>query len=226
MTDPNATLIAVLLDRSGSMSTIRDDMQGGFDSFIEKQRDSASPGAQIRVTLAQFDTQYETVYSNVPISEVPPLELSPRGGTALLDGIGHVTNQIGAELAALDEDRRPSRVLVVVITDGRENMSCEFTKEQIRKLVGEQESKWNWTYVFLGANMDAIAESGGLGIGTNSADGTSHSHSLTYSPTRGGTRAAFDALSGATMDYLAAEPEDAPVAFAFSSEQREKAQDK
>ncbi|WFR73707.1 hypothetical protein P9209_09030 [Prescottella defluvii] len=76
MTNPDLTLIAVLLDRSGSMHSIKSDTEGGFDSFIAEQR--AQPGTA-EVTLAQFDREYERVYTTVPIAQVPPLELRPRG---------------------------------------------------------------------------------------------------------------------------------------------------
>lgn len=223
MTDPNSTLIAVLLDRSGSMSTIKSDMEGGFDAFIQTQRENASPSNLIRVSLSQFDTKYETVYSNVPLVEVPPLELSPRGGTALMDGIGRMTNEIGEQLSALDEDQRPAKVLIVVITDGRENSSIEFTRAAVSELIARQEREWNWTYVFLGANMDAVAEGTSIGFGSNLAPGSAHTHSLTYSATRSGTRGAFNALSDATFDYLKADAAAAPVAFAFTDEHREQA---
>lgn len=226
MTDPNSTLIAVLLDRSGSMVSTRSDMEGGFDTFIRQQREEAPPNAVVRVTLAQFDSQYETVYSNRPIADVPPLQLVPRGSTALLDGIGRLTNTVGAELAEMEENNRPSRVLVVVITDGMENSSREFTKDKIQELISQQENVWNWTYVFIGANMDAVSVGGGLGFGSNLAPGSAHTHSLTYEQTSAGTRGAFVALAGATMDWMESEPERGGAAFAFTDEHRERARGK
>ena len=120
MTDPQRTLIAVLLDRSGSMECVKSDTEGGFNAFIDEQR--GEPG-DARVTLAQFDTDYEVVYANRPIADVPPLALQPRGGTALYDALGRLITDVGAELAALPEDERPGTVVVVVLTDGHENSS-------------------------------------------------------------------------------------------------------
>lgn len=225
MTNQNVSLIAALLDRSGSIAATRSDMEGGFDSFVQKQREEAPPNVEVRVTLAQFDTEYETVYRNLPIAEVPPLTLVPRGGTALLDAIGRLTNDIGAELSAMEESERPSRVLVVVVTDGQENSSREFTKNRIQELIAQQESVWKWTYVFIGANMDAVSTGTSLGFGSNLAPGSAHTHSLTYTQTSVGTRGAFEALAGATHDWLSAEPTRGGAAFAFTDEHREKATD-
>src|SRR3954452_12285310 len=112
MTDPQRALIAVLLDRSGSMESIKSDTEGGFNAFVEGQR---SESLDVRVTLAQFDTQYEVVYANRPVGEVPRLELQPRGGTALYDAVGRLITDVGAELAALPDPQRPGRVTVVVL---------------------------------------------------------------------------------------------------------------
>ncbi|MDH6680454.1 hypothetical protein M2284_004683 [Rhodococcus sp. LBL1] len=154
MTNPDLTLIAVLLDRSGSMHSIKSDTEGGFDAFIAEQR--AQPGTA-EVTLAQFDREYERVYTTVPISQVPPLELRPRGSTALLDGIGRFTTEIGEELAARPEAERPGDVIVVVVTDGHENSSTEWTLGSVKDAITRQEQVYGWDYVFLGANMDAVS---------------------------------------------------------------------
>lgn len=144
----------MLLDRSGSMHAIRSDTEGGFDAFIAEQR--AQPGAA-EVTLAQFDREYERVYTARPIAEVPPLELRPRGSTALLDGIGRFTTEIGEELAARPESDRPGHVIVVVVTDGHENSSTDWTLAGVKDAITRQEQVYGWDYVFLGANMDAVS---------------------------------------------------------------------
>src|SRR4030081_224879 len=120
MTNPDLMLIAALLDRSGSMQAIADDTRGGIDTFVAKQRGTA--GSTV-VTLAQFDDEYEMVYQNRPIDDVPALALEPRGTTALLDAIGRFISDIGSGLAALPENDRPGVVMVVVLTDGHENAS-------------------------------------------------------------------------------------------------------
>ena len=93
MTNPNLTHIAFLLDRSGSMHSIKDDTEGGFNAFIAEQRQQ---GGECRVTLAQFDNEYEEVYRDLPLAEVPALRLVPRGSTALLDSIGRLVTSTGS----------------------------------------------------------------------------------------------------------------------------------
>ena len=161
MTNPNYTHIAVLLDRSGSMQAIKSDTEGGFAAFLEEQR--ATPG-RCDLTLAQFDDVYEEVYVAQPLASVPPLVLQPRGMTALLDGIGRLVTTTGERLAALAEAERPGAVLLVIMTDGLENASKEYTLPMIRKLITEQSEVYGWTFVYLGANQDAIAVGQGLGV--------------------------------------------------------------
>jgi hypothetical protein len=184
MTDSNKTLIAALLDRSGSMQSIADDMRGGFDSYIAAER--GQPGVTV-VTLAQFDDQYEVLYQNAPIASVPPLDLQPRGMTALLDAIGRFVTEVGAGLAALPEDQRPGEVTVLVLTDGHENASAEWTKDAVRELISQQETAYGWDFVFLGANMDAIDVGADLGFAAGK--------SLTYDADEDGVQGAWDAVA-------------------------------
>ena len=200
MTDSQRTLIAVLLDRSGSMESIKTDTEGGFDAFIWEQRTQPE---EARVTLAQFDTEYEVVYSNRPIDDVPSLVLQPRGRTALLDGIGRLVTDVGAELADLAEAERPGHVIVVVMTDGYENASREWTLQAVRAVIARQERDYSWDFVFLGANIDAVAVGQGLGFAADK--------SLTYATTDGGVASAM----ASTTSYVSrrrAAPVAAPVA--------------
>lgn len=169
MVDKNKTLIAALLDRSGSMSTRVKSTQDGFDELINGQKNQ--PGTAL-VTLAQFDTIYELVYKNMPVADVPPLQLIPRSMTALNDGIGKLVTDVGAELAALSEDQRPGLVIVVIMTDGMENASREWTAAQIKDLVKEQETKYGWKFIFLGSGIDVQEEATnlrGFGVRTSMA---------------------------------------------------------
>lgn len=155
------TAIMVVLDRSGSMASISDDVRGGFDAFVAEQR--KEPG-EATLTLVQFDTAYEVVYINRPLAEVPPLVHVPRGSTALLDALGRGIVELGEALAKVDEADRPGRVIVVVMTDGHENASREYSRERIAAMVKEQRETYSWEFVFTGANVDAFAEARGLGI--------------------------------------------------------------
>lgn len=184
MTDTTKTLIAALLDRSGSMQGIAADMRGGFDTYIAKE--AAQPGVT-QVTLAQFDDRYEVVFADRPIAGVPPLTLEPRGMTALLDAIGRFVTEVGAGLAALPEDERPGEVTVLVLTDGHENASTEWTVEAVRALIAQQETVYGWDFVFLGANMDAVE------VGTNL--GFAPGKSLTYDADADAVGGAWDAVA-------------------------------
>ena len=158
------TCIAVVLDRSGSMAPRRNDVVGGFNSFLREQK--AQPGDAI-VTLVQFDHEYEIVHDGIPLKEVPELTArtyAPRGNTALLDAVGRAINTVGAKLAATKEKDRPGRVICLIVTDGEENASHEFTKEQIKQMILHQREVYNWDFVFLGANVDAFAEASALGV--------------------------------------------------------------
>jgi hypothetical protein len=161
MTNPHYTHIAVLLDRSGSMQSIKSDTEGGFDAFIAEQR--KHPG-RCDVTLAQFDDAYQEVYVAQPLASVPALDLRPRGTTALLDAVGRLITTTGERLAAMPEDDRPGAVIVVIMTDGLENASHEFTVDSIKKMITEQTETYGWNFVYLGANQDAISVAAGLGV--------------------------------------------------------------
>ena len=155
------TDITMVIDRSGSMQSIQSDAEGGINSFFEQQKQE--PG-EANVTLVQFDTDYEFVHSGVPIRKVPAFKLVPRGATALLDAVGRAVNETGARLAAMDESQRPGLVVFVIVTDGEENSSREFTRDQIRKMVEHQQSAYKWQFTFLAANQDAFAAGGSIGI--------------------------------------------------------------
>ena len=155
------TDITLVVDRSGSMSSIRSDAEGGVNEFIRTQ--AAEPGEAL-LTLVQFDTQYDFVHRGVPIGDVPSYTLQPRGATALLDAVGRAINETGSRLASMTEAERPGLVIFVVMTDGLENSSVEFTKAKIKEMIEHQQQNYNWQFTFLGANQDAFAEAGAMGI--------------------------------------------------------------
>lgn len=165
MTNSDYTAVAVLVDRSGSMGQIREDAEGAINSFIEEQKEQSG---KCTLRLAQFDTTYEDVFKSKDISKVSKYNLQPRGMTALTDGIGKVVTDFGAELRALPENERPANVIVVIVTDGGENSSREFTTDQVHDLIKDQQDKYNWKFLFLAAGQDAIAVGGGYGIGAGS----------------------------------------------------------
>lgn len=155
------TDVTLVVDRSGSMEAIREDAMGGVNRFILDQAEK--PGEAV-LTLVQFDTEYEFIHRAVPIQNVPKYVLTPRGSTALLDAVGRAINETGERLAAMPEADRPGLVVFVVMTDGQENSSREFTKSQIKEKIEHQQSAYAWQFLFLGANQDAFAEAGGMGM--------------------------------------------------------------
>ena len=169
MTRSDLTHLYFLLDRSGSMQSIKTDTEGGFAAFVEEQR--AAPG-ECRVTLAQFDDHYEVVLSDVPVADVGPLVLQPRGSTALLDAIGRLVTDAGASLAALPEAQRPGSVVVAIMTDGDENASREWTRPAIKALLEQQTHAYGWEFLFMGADQDAVEVGSGLGVHAD--------HAVTY----------------------------------------------
>ncbi len=155
------TDVTLVVDRSGSMESVRTDAEGGVNAFIQEQ--AKQPGEAL-LTLVQFDTEYEFVHRAVPMQKVPPYVLTPRGWTALLDAVGKAINETGERLAKMAEKDRPGLVVFVILTDGLENSSKEFSKAQIKQMIERQQSQYNWKFTFLGANQDAFAEAGSLGI--------------------------------------------------------------
>ena len=212
------THIIMVLDRSGSMGSVWDDTMGGFNSFIKAQK--KVPGVAT-VSLVQFDDQYEPLLDFIPLKEVKPLTREtyiPRGMTALLDAIGRTMVKEGEKLAAMDEDDRPDRVILVVITDGQENASSEYTRDRIFKLIRHQEETYSWKVVFIGANQDAIATGAQLGVMAANA--------LTYAATAKGTQHLFSTVARSMAAYRTTD--DRSVAYAagfFTDDDRKKQED-
>lgn len=155
--------LLVVLDRSGSMQDKRLDHEGGLKSFIADQR---TLDGDVRLTFAQFDDVYELICDRVPLADVDDAKvvLIPRGSTALLDGVGKAL----AHLQAAQVAEPSSQTIVMVITDGGENASSEWTRERVKDAVAAAEKK-NWTFLFLGANVDAFGEARNLGVSTGTA---------------------------------------------------------
>jgi hypothetical protein len=158
---PDLTDITLVVDRSGSMQSIRHDAEGGVNAFVADQ--AKQPGEAL-LTLVQFDTEYEFIHRGVPIGQVPSYQLEPRGSTALLDAVGRAILETGDRLAKMPEDDRPGLIVFVIVTDGEENSSKEFSKDKIKEMITHQQDMYHWQFTFLGANQDAFAEAGGLGI--------------------------------------------------------------
>lgn len=204
------TDINIVLDRSGSMSSVKRDTIGGFNQFLQEQQ--AVPG-ESTITLAQFDNIYEIIYDAAKLSEAEPLTdatFVPRGSTALLDAIGRTIYNTGERLSALPEDQRPDKVVFVILTDGEENSSREYSADRINEMISHQRDVYKWQFVFLGANQDAITTASKIGI---------HAHAaLTYAANATGVAAAFGSASKRLASYRARAAEQ----MEFTDEDREK----
>lgn len=191
MTDQNLTEIVCIVDRSGSMASIQDDVIGGFNRFLEDQK--KVPG-KASMTYVQFDDKYEIVHNGKPIQDVPALTsetYKPRGQTALLDAIGKTMNDVGTRLSKMPEEKRPGKVIAVVLTDGKENASREFTQSMVKQMIEHQRDTYKWEFVFLAANQDAFASAQAIGV----------AHSMNFAPTGTGVRKAYDSYSRSVTGY-------------------------
>jgi Mg-chelatase subunit ChlD len=179
----DTTLLVLVIDRSGSMETIREDMEGGIKALLS---DQAEEEGTCLVTLAQFDTEYEMVYDGVPVAEMGDYRLVPRGATALLDAMGRTITSVRARLDAFPRENRPANVIVAVVTDGLENSSREWTRDAVLAAVKDRIDA-GWHFTFLGANQDAIEEGGRLGVHRDA--------SMDYQASPAASRAAMGSLS-------------------------------
>ncbi len=206
------THVSIILDRTGSMESIRDDTIGGFNVFLDEQRQQ--PGSAT-LTLVQFDTQnpYEIVHQFKPIQEIPELTRQtfvPRASTPLLDALGRGINDLDKCLTEMDETQRPSKVILVIITDGQENSSREFRNDQIIKMIQQKQKQDGWQFVFLSADLASIGDAQAYGFKAAS--------SMTYDKTGKGVSAAWSSLSLKIGDYRKAKVLD----IEFTKEDRDK----
>lgn len=160
----NFISINAIIDRSGSMGHLTSDTIGGFNKFLSEQK--AFPGEAV-FTLCTFNDDYTLVHDFKKLNDVAELDnVSYRigGGTALLDAVGTVIDRVGGKLFAMPEEERPSKVLFLIVTDGQENSSHRFTKAQVAGMIEHQTNKYNWEFIFMGANIDAVAEGTSLNV--------------------------------------------------------------
>lgn len=165
----NATDITIVLDSSSSMGRLVDETIGGFNAFIEEQKQVKSPAT---VTLLSFADRSRYIFNAVPLEDVPVLTREtyrPMGNTALNDAVARAIIDTGIRLEAIEPSARPNKVIVVIVTDGEENASQENTKADVCRMVEHQTSQYNWLFIYLGANVNAFDEARGLGIKVGNA---------------------------------------------------------
>jgi hypothetical protein len=211
--------LVFVIDRSGSMLTIKNDMIGGFNSFIEEQRKNNS--GECRVFAYKFDTKYDVIFEDKDIMDVPALtdkNYITRGNTALYDSLGLTVDNIGKLLAGTPEDERPEKVLVITITDGEHNSNLEdlkehYTSEKVKEMVTHQTNVYHWDFAYIGANQDAWAIGGSMGVGNN----------FNYKATSAGTAYALSNLSKSTSKYRSAvQTRGSAAAFNFVDPEQDK----
>lgn len=181
------TEIIFIIDKSGSMGHLVNDTIGGFNSFVESQKDDT----KTTLTTVLFDTTWKTLHDGLDIYEVSPMtnkDYIAGGGTAMLDVIGETINRVQDRHDELG-DKKPDNVLFVITTDGEENSSYKFNKAQIEKMIKHQTNGHGWEFIFLGANMDAVKEAGSLGIKADRA--------VNYSWTGQGTSGLYSTVTAA-----------------------------
>lgn len=158
------TEIVFILDRSGSMAGLEDDTVGGFNAFVEKQKKEAG---EALLSAVLFSDESEVLYDRVDLRKIEPMtdrQYRVGGCTALLDAIGGAVHHIKNVHKYAREEDVPAKTVFVITTDGKENASREYGYSDVRQMVKEEQEKHGWEFLFLGANMDAIAAARSFGI--------------------------------------------------------------
>jgi hypothetical protein len=224
----------MLIDRTGSMASIKEATEGGIATFIEEQRkldghatlslyefDAYYPGAEPAGVLPEdfprkqdgsglgtpFVTYLISQYSFIPLDAFPGYELHPRGNTPLWDAAGETVEREGAKLAALPEHERPEQVLVTIATDGKNNWSAKWTAELVKALFTQQQETYGWKFTYLGANQDAWEVADSMGISRGST--------MSYASSKAGTQSVWSS-AGESVARAAASGED----IAYTDAQR------
>ena len=183
------TELVFILDRSGSMAGLESDTIGGFNAMIEKQK-KADGTAYVSTVL--FNVERKVIHDRVSLHKIAPMtdnDYQVGGGTALLDAIGRAIHHIGNVHKYAREEDRPEKTLFVIITDGMENASREYSAKEIKQKIERQKSKYGWEFLFLGANIDAVETAKHFGIGQDRA--------VSYKSDSKGTQLNYDVISDA-----------------------------
>jgi uncharacterized protein YegL len=187
------TELVFILDKSGSMNGLEADTIGGFNSMLEKQQGAEG---ECLVTTVLFDNNYELLHDRIDLKAVNPItekEYQVGGSTALLDAIGQTIHKIGNAQKNTADDYRAEKVMFVIITDGEENSSREYTAGKVKAQIERQKTKYGWEFIFLGANIDAVQTAVRFGISADRA--------ADYLADSKGTRLSYMAMSAAVSQY-------------------------
>ncbi len=182
-----------ILDKSGSMCGLENDTIGGYNNMLEKQRNVKG---KCVITTVLFNNQYELLHDRADIRSISPItkrEYYAGGSTALLDAIGKTIHKIGNAQKNIKEEFRAEKVMFVIITDGEENSSREYSLKQIKHQIERQKSKYGWEFIFLGANIDAVATAKQFGISEDCA--------VDYIPDKEGTSLNYEMISKSVAEF-------------------------
>lgn len=191
------TELVFIIDRSGSMDGLERDTIGGFNAMLKEQQ--AVEGEAV-VTTVLFDGKCEVIHDRIDIMAIAPLtdkDYTVRGSTALLDALGRTIHKIRAVQKHTAENYRADKVLFVIITDGQENASREYSAERIKRRIERQKEKYGWEFIFFGANIDSVIEAGKIGISVDRAQN--------YCADEKGTSMAYTAISDFSKAYRGGE---------------------
>ena len=163
------TELVFILDKSGSMGGLEADTIGGYNSMIAKQQALED---ECLITTVLFDNNYELLHDRIDIKVVNAItgkDYQVGGTTALLDALGRTIHKIGNAHKYSVDEYRTEKVMFVIITDGEENSSQEYTTEKIKAMIEHQKTKYGWEFIFLGANIDAVETAENFGIAQDRA---------------------------------------------------------
>lgn len=193
----NLLHICFVLDESGSMYNSIDDVIEGFQKLIDEQRKEKN--GECIISLYRFSNTVKKDYIGKPVDEVPRLTYSPWGCTAMNDGVGTAIDEIGKWLSDMDESERPSKNIIVIMTDGQENASKKYDFDVVKEKIKHQEEKYSWTFVYMGTNLQDLRDANRLGIKMRSVSGSrnitaNYSYIDTYATALRNGNTAADAL--------------------------------
>lgn len=189
----NLTEIVLIVDESGSMCNLRDETIKGINSFLDEQK--TTPG-DASVTIVAFNSNVRTIMRSESLKRISHItyeDYRPLGGTALLDAVGSTIDRVGDRLRETPESERPGKVMVVIITDGAENMSYNYSYERVKNMIQHQTDKYSWKFIFLGSNIDAKKCANTIGIQPD--------YAASYTSSNRGVDSVYSSISRMTVEY-------------------------
>lgn len=154
--------VCFIVDESGSMSLSKSDVIGGFENTINEQKELKD--GKCAVSLFTFNSDVKQIYLGKDVNEITTIDYHPHGMTAMNDGIGTAIDSVGKWLSNMDESERPSKNLIVIMTDGAENHSKEYTFTKVREMIKHQEDKYSWSFIYMGTDLSNMDDVNNLGI--------------------------------------------------------------